>query len=185
MGKTTTAKMFEDEGIPVWDADSTVHRLYERDGAAVGKIARICPQAVRDATVDRAALKNWIAQDPTALAKIEAVVHPLVAADRAEFLRKADGDIVLLDIPLLFETGADTDMDAVVVVSTDAGIQRRRVLDRGTMTEAQFDTILAKQVPDAEKRRRADYVIETLDLAGARAQVQSCLKDIRQRLADA
>lgn len=182
MGKTTTARMFADEGVPVWDADAAVHRLYAPDGAAVPAIRALRPQAIVDGAVDRAALKQWIAEDTDALQRIEAAVHPLVAEDRAAFLDRTDAEIVLLDIPLLFETGSQGRFDAIVVVSAPPDIQRQRVLDRGTMTEQQFETILAKQMPDSEKRARADFVIETLGLEAARAAVQSCLRDIRDRL---
>jgi len=185
MGKSTTAQMFAELGIPVWDADAAVHRLYAPGGLAVAPVAQLCPAAIVNGAVDRTVLKDWIANDPTALRRIEAVVHPLVASDRADFIARTDADIVLFDIPLLFETGADAAMDAVVVVSAPPDIQRARVFERPGMTGAQFDTIKAKQLPDAEKRARADYIIETLNLEDARAAVQSCLNDIKQRLADA
>jgi len=178
MGKTTTAAIFADLGVSVWDADQAVHRLYEPGGAAVEPIRAICPDAVSDNGVSRDALKHWISNDKTALRQIEKVVHPLVAADRAEFIQNAQTDIVLLDTPLLFETGADADMDAVVVVSAPAEVQRQRVLQRPGMTEAQFNAITAKQLPDAEKRAKADYVIETTSLADAKTQVQAILEQI-------
>jgi len=176
MGKSTTAGFFRDAGVPVWDADAAVHRLYAAGGAAVDPIARIRPQAIRDGAVDRAALKSWMAEDDTALGRIETIVHPLVAADRARFLRDhVDAPLVVLDIPLLFETGAAAGMDTVLVVSAPAGEQRRRVLDRGEMDETTFAAILARQVPDAEKRARADHVIETRNLDQTRAEVEALI----------
>lgn len=186
MGKSTTAQLFADQGLPVWDADAAVHRLYDKGGAAIGPIGALHPAAIIDGAVSRDALKAWIGADPTALPQIEQIVHPLVAQDRADFIAVQDaGAIVVLDIPLLFETNAQDQMDAVVVVTAPADVQRARVLARGTMTEAQFETILAKQVPDAEKQTRADYIIETLTLEGARAAVHSVINDIKRAMADA
>ncbi len=182
MGKSTTARMFAEEGVPTWDADAAVHRLYAPGGAAVEPLRALRPQAVQDGTVSREALKQWITEDPGALRQIETVVHPLVAADRARFLAETDAPIVLLDIPLLLETGTEGQMDAVVVVSAPPEVQRERVLARGTMTPAQFETILAKQMPDADKRARADYVIRTTSLEAARLAVQEFLRDIRRRI---
>lgn len=181
MGKSTTARLFAEAGVPLWDADAAVHRLYAPGGAAVPAIARLRPQAVGPGGVDREALKAWIAEDESALPAIEAVVHPLVAADRARFIAAVQGPAVVLDIPLLFETGADAEMDLTVVVSTDPATQRARVLARPGMTQAQFDRILAKQMPDAEKRARADRIVRSDSLETARADVQSVLDWVEDR----
>lgn len=184
MGKSTTAAMFAAEGVPVWDADAAVHRLYAPGGGAAGPVAAICPDAVQGGAVDRTRLKAWIARDPGAIAKLEAVVHPLVAADRAAFIAAAARDgqrVVLLDIPLLFETGAEKSVDAVVVVSAPADLQRQRVLERPGMTAALLETILDRQMPDAEKHKRADYVIDTTTMEGARAAVARVLEEVRKR----
>lgn len=178
MGKSTTAQMFRDLGVPVWDADATVHRLYAQGGAAVAPMAAAFPTSVRDGAVDRDTLRKIATIDPAALKRIEAIVHPLVAADRQAFLAEHDG-LIVLDIPLLFETGAEATVDKIAVVSVPADVQRARVLDRGTMTEAQFDAILARQVPDADKRAQADYVIQTTDMDTARAAVAAIVRDLR------
>lgn len=184
MGKSTTAQMFADEGVPVWDADAAVHRLYAPGGAAALALGEALPGSLDAAGgVDRAALKAMIAADPAVLDRLNAIVHPLVAADRAAFLATATADIVLLDIPLLYESGLEKGCDAVAVVTAPPEIQRARVLARETMTPAMFETILARQMPDAEKRARADYVIETLTLEAARASVKDVLADIRRRIA--
>ena len=181
MGKSTTAKMFADEGVAVWDADEAVHRLYGPGGAAVDAIRAMRPEAVTAGAVSRAALRDWIAEDAGALNRIEAVVHPLVQKDRAEFAAAAGADILLFDIPLLFETGSDREMDLTITVSCSPEEQRRRVLERGTMDEAAFERILAAQMPDAEKRARADRVIETDTLDHARAQVRTIVAEIREK----
>ncbi len=180
MGKSTTAKLFAEAGCPVWDADAAVHRLYARRGAAVAPMQAAFPDAVHDGAVSRDALKAILAKTPEALARIERIVHPLVARDRAQFLRETEADIVVLDIPLLYETRGEKHMNAVVVVTAPEEVQRARVLERGTMTEAQLDAILAKQMPDAEKRSLADYVITTDTVEHARAQVQDILAAIRE-----
>ena len=177
--------MFAAEGVLVWDADAAVHRLYSVGGAAVERIARLHPAAVIDGAVSRPALKKWMANDPSALARIEGVVHPLVVADRAEFVTSSRAPIVALDIPLLFETGAGEDLDTVVVVSAPTDVQRARVLERPGMTEAQLDVILSRQVPDAEKRAHADVIIPTESLAEARAAVHDLVLQIKGQLADA
>ena len=178
MGKSTTAAMFAEEGVPVWDADAAVHRLYAKGGAAVPEIAALCPEAIVNGAVNRTRLKGWIARDPAALSRIEAVVHPLVAADRAAFISQSDAPLVLLDLPLLFETGADAMMDATLVVTVPADIQRARVLARPGMSEAQLETILSRQMPDAEKRARATYVIETRTLDDTRDAVRNLIAKI-------
>lgn len=185
MGKSTTARLFAEQGCAVWDADAAVHRLYAPGGPAVEPMKTAFPDAVVDGAVSRDALKQIIGRDPQALKQIEAIVHPLVAQDRAAFVTAATSDIIVFDIPLLFETGGNARMDAVAVVSTNPDDQRSRVMERGTMTAEQFETILAKQVPDAEKRARADYVILTDTVEHARAQVQDILAQIRQGMHDA
>ena len=181
MGKSTTAAMFAAEGIPVWDADAAVHRLSAIGGAAVAPIAALCPQALSQGAIDRSALKTWIARDPKALAQIEAVVHPLVAADRAQFLADINADIALFDIPLLLEKGTDAEMDATLLVTAPPDVQRARVLLRPGMTQAQFDLILQRQMPDAQKRARATHIVETLDLASTRAYVMALITHIRSK----
>lgn len=181
MGKSTTARLFDEAGVPVWEADAAVHRLYARGGAAVGPLAALVPEAIRDGSVDRAALKDAIATDPALIARIEAIVHPLVRADREAFVAAQDAPVVVLDIPLLYETGGETGCDAVAVVTTDPQTQRSRAMERKGMTREHFEMILARQIPDAEKRARADYVIDTSDgLEPARAQVQNILEDIER-----
>jgi dephospho-CoA kinase len=181
MGKSTTAAIFAAEGIPIWDADAAVHRLYAQGGAAVAPVATLCPQAHQNGAIDRAALKDWIARDPAALAQLEAVVHPLVTADRAAFCAQTGSDIALFDIPLLFEKHTEAEMDATLLVTAPPEIQRARVLSRPGMTEAQFQLILSRQMPDAEKRARATHIVETLDAASVRAYVNALLTHIRAK----
>lgn len=182
MGKSTTAQMFRDEGCAVWDADAAVHRLYRAGGAAVDPVGAVFPNAIVDGAVSREVLKSIISTDASVLPKIEAIVHPLVAKDRSDFIAASSADILVFDIPLLFETGGNNAMDAVAVVHVDQETQRARVLDRGTMTEAQFNAILAKQMPSTEKCKRADFVIETDTVEHARAQVHSVVQQIKNRL---
>lgn len=182
MGKSTTAALFAEEGCPVWDADAAVHRLYQKGGAAVEPMGAVFPDAIEDGAVSRQKLKDILREHPDALADIERIVHPLVAQDRQRFLKNAPSEIVVLDIPLLFETGADQSMDATVCVSVEPETQKDRVLARNTMTEEEFYRILSKQMPDSEKRRRADYVIETTTLDDARNQVRTVLGKIRERM---
>lgn len=185
MGKSTTAQVFQAQGCAIWDADAAVHRLYSSGGAAVAPLSQLCPTAVIQGAVSREVLKSILAENPGVLPQIEAIVHPLVAADRADFIKTAAAEILVFDIPLLFETGAETQMDAVATVSVPAEVQFQRVMARGTMTEAQFRSILAKQLPDPEKRRRSDYVIETDTIDHATAQVQEIVADIRKKMSHA
>lgn len=185
MGKSTTARQFEAEGCAVWDADAAVHRLYAKGGAAVAPMAEAFPAAVIDGAVSRDALKLIISRDPQALRKIEEIVHPLVAQDRAAFIAATAAEIVVLDIPLLFETGGEARVDATVCVSIDPETQKKRVMSRGTMSEDQFAAILAKQMSDSEKRARADYVITTDTPESAAHQVRAVLADIRRRMVHA
>ena len=183
MGKSTTAALFAaHDDVAVWDADAAVHRLYAAGGAAVAPIAALCPAALGLDGIDRSALKEWIAQDPTAIRQIESIVHPLVADDRATFLNDTSATIVILDIPLLFETGGDAQMDLTVVVSTDAATQKSRVLQRPGMTEAQFERIVSLQMADAEKRQRADAIIDTSSMEVARRDVAAVLSQIREQI---
>jgi len=185
MGKSTTAQMFADEGCALWDADAAVHRLYAPGGAAVAPMQAAFPEAVIDGAVSRDALKAILAKSPQALAKIEQIVHPLVAQDRQAFIAATDADIVVLDIPLLFEGRGHKIVDTTVCVSVDAETQRSRVLDRGTMSEDQFEMIRAKQMPDAEKRALADHVVITDTLDHARDQVRAIVSEIREKLKNA
>lgn len=170
MGKSTTAAMFAAEGVPVWDADAAVHRLYDVGGGAVEPLRAAFPDAVSD-HVDRRALKAAIAADPGALRRIEAIVHPLVAADRD---RVPPAPLVVFDIPLLFETSVA--MDATLLVTAPAALQRARVLARPGMTAELLAMILARQMPDSEKRSRADHIIETLDMEATRLQVRALIR---------
>ena len=187
MGKSTTARMFAEQGIPVFDADAAVHAMYEKGGEAVPAIAEFCPEAVVDGAVDRARLSAHVVGNSERISRLEAIVHPLVRARERSFLDdcRADGhDIVVLDIPLLYETGGDDRVDRVVVVSAEAEIQRERVLARPGMTDDKFRAILAKQVPDEEKRRRADYIVDSgLGMEHARSQVAAIVADLRESLA--
>lgn len=181
MGKSTTAGMFRDLGIPVWDADETVHRLYAQGGAAVAPVSEVLPDAVRAGAIDRDILRAAIRKDADMLGRLESIVHPLVAADRAAFCADhAKAPLIVLDIPLLFETGGDASVDAVLVVTTDPETQRVRVMARPGMTDDLFGKILLRQVPDAEKRARADYVIETNTLEQTRAAVTELVAKLKR-----
>ncbi|WLR92483.1 dephospho-CoA kinase [Shinella zoogloeoides] len=182
-GKSTTAAMFHDLGVPVHDADATVHDLYRRE--AVAPVKARFPQAVRDGAIDRKALSAILAQSPERFGELETIIHPLVRAREMAFLdaeRQNGSALVLLDIPLLYETGGEARVDKVVVVTCDPETQRRRVLARPGMTEEKFALILSRQMPDAEKRRRADFVIDTgKGLEAARKQVEEVIDILKGR----
>jgi dephospho-CoA kinase len=184
MGKSETARLFAEEGVPVHDADAAIGALYGKGGAAVEKIAQEFPGAVRDGAVDRARLSALVAQNPAALKKLEGLVHPLVARERDAFLRGAkDEAIVVLDIPLLFETGVDSEMDALVVASAPETVQRERALARPGMTAEKFENLLARQMPDVEKRAKAHFVVVTdKGLGHAREQVRMILATVRDKI---
>ncbi|SET38610.1 dephospho-CoA kinase [Oceanicella actignis] len=193
MGKSTTAAMFADRGVPVWDADAAVARLYGPGGAAVEAVRAVAPGCVIDsaegARVDRAALRAAVTADPSLIPRLEQAVHPLVGMDRARFLDEARAQgapVAVCDIPLLFETGGDAAFDAVVVVSAPPEIQRSRVLARPGMSEETFRAILDRQMPDAQKRARADFVVDTgRGLDHARSRVGAILDAVRDgRLRD-
>lgn len=184
MGKSTTAAMFRAAGIPVYDADAAVHDLYDEGGAAVGPVGEAFPGVVKDGRIDREALRQRVLGNPEALQRLNAIVHPLVGQDRVGFFKAAEdsgADLVVLDIPLLFETGGHANVDAVVVVSAPAHMQRERVLARPGMTPDRLDAILEQQLADAEKRARAHYVVDTgQGLEPARAQVAEIIADLRR-----
>ncbi|HWX49409.1 MAG TPA: dephospho-CoA kinase [Roseomonas sp.] len=183
MGKSTASNTFRRLGVPVFDADAAVHRLQGRGGRAVAPIAAAFPGTVREGAVDREALRRAVLGDPAALNRLESIVHPLVRAEEQRFLgraRRAGRRIVVLDIPLLFETGGESRCDAVVVVSAPAAVQRARVLTRRGMTPERLAAILARQTPDSEKRKRADFVIRTgLSRAHAQRAIRRLLKRFR------
>jgi dephospho-CoA kinase len=180
MGKSTAARFFAEAGVPVHDSDAAVHTLYE--GEAVPAIEQAFPGSTSSGKVDRAKLASMVLNDSAALTRLEAIVHPLVSDSREKFLAEAQAKgapVVVFDVPLLFETGTDKSCDAVVVVSAPPDIQRCRVLDRPGMTEKKFSAILAKQMPDAEKRRRADFIVDSSgDFDNTRAQVRDILRAV-------
>lgn len=180
-GKSTTAAMFRDLGVPVHDADATVHDLYRSE--AVAPVAERFPEALKDGAIDRQVLSAVLAEAPERFRELEAIIHPLVRARENAFLdaeRRNGASLVLLDIPLLFETGGEARVDKVVVVTCDAQTQRSRVLARPGMTEEKFKLILSRQTPDAEKRRRADFLIDTGGgLEAARKQVEEIVESLK------
>lgn len=180
MGKSTTAKLFAEAGVPVYDADAAVHQLYE--GEAAPAIEAAFPGTTANGKVDRSKLSARVVHDPAAIKQLEQIVHPMLGASRQKFFADAEAakaPVVVLDIPLLFETGGEKRVDAVVVVSTSPEVQRERVLARGTMDEAKLDAIIAKQTPDAEKRKRADFVVDTSHgLEPVRAQITHIVAEV-------
>ena len=183
MGKSTTAAMFRDAGAAVYDSDAAVHDLYDRGGAAVDAVGAAFPGAVKYGQVDREALRRAVVERPDALAALNAIVHPLVAREEALFLQRAEAqgcEVAVLDIPLLFETGGDARVDAVVVASAPPSVQAERVLARPGMTPQRFAALLAQQTSDAEKRARTHFIVETGEgLDAARAQVARILAAVR------
>lgn len=186
MGKSTTAGLFAEAGLPVYDADAAVHALYRQDGDAVPKIAAAFPDVVVNNAVDRQRLSALLAAQPERWASLEAIVHPLLGAQRQAFLdqaRQRGADIVVLDIPLLFETRTESSVDVIVVVSAPEAVQRARVLERPGMTEAKLEAILSRQTPDSQKRERAHFVIDTeAGVERAQAQVLEIIQSVRSRL---
>ncbi len=182
MGKSTTASLFAEAGCAVYDADAAVHELYAQGGAGVAPVGSAFPGVVVDGAVDRALLSKQVMGHPAALKILEQIVHPLIGSHRQMFFEQAQRDaksIVVLDVPLLFETGGDKSLDAVVVVSAPADLQRERVLQRPDMTAEKLDAILARQTPDVEKRQRADFVIDTsAGLEKARLQVHAIMEKL-------
>jgi len=189
MGKSATAAMFAARGVPVYDADAAVHRVYAPGGAAVAPLEAEFPGITNaEGGIDRALLRQRVVNDPAAMQRLEAIVHPIVGNLQRAFLDQADADghdIVVLDIPLLFETGGNARADAILVVSAPPDVQRARVLARGQMTEAEFEAIVARQVPDAIKRDKADFIIDTsLGFPHAEERVDEILSQLRHRIAN-
>lgn len=184
MGKSATAALFAEQGVAVFDSDAAVHELYAKGGAATRPVSEAFGDVLTDGAIDRGKLSAVLREDPAGFGKLEAIVHPLVDAARAAFVaaaREQEIDIVLFDIPLLFETGGDAAVDVVVVCHAPDSVRRARVLERPGMTEEKLDLILARQMPESEKLKRADYAVETSQgLESAREHVRDILADIRQ-----
>ena len=180
MGKSTTAKLFAEAGVPVYDADATVHKVYE--GEAAPAIEAAFPGTTVDGKVDRSRLSAEVVHDPAAIRRLEGIVHPMLRAYHQKFLEEAElsgSAVAVMDVPLLFETGGDKRVDAVVVVTTSPELQRERILARGTMTGEALDSLLARQMPDVEKRKRADFVVDTSHgLDPVRAQIRDILEHV-------
>lgn len=179
MGKSTTAGFFKDAGCDVWDADAAVHRLYAKKGAAVAPLSNLFPKALIEGAISRQVLKHELQKNPDLIEQLEAIVHPLVAQDRQTFIDSAQSDILVFDIPLLFETGADAHMNAVICVTIDEEEQKKRVLERGTMNEEMFEQIKSRQWSNFQKCEKADFVILTDTLDHVHAQVDNILANLR------
>ena len=187
MGKSATATMFREEGVPVYDADAAVHALYAEGGAAVAPVEAAFPGVTREGAIDRDALRARVVNSPDSMKQLEAIVHPLAGAAQLEFRSEAEAagaSFAVLDIPLLFETGGDTRCDYVLVVTAPADVQRERVLSRPNMTEEVFESILGRQTPDAEKRARADFIVSTAHgFEFARDQVRAIIALMNRKAA--
>ncbi|XAT55962.1 dephospho-CoA kinase [Rhodobacteraceae bacterium IMCC1335] len=179
MGKSTTAGFFKDAGCDVWDADAAVHRLYAEQGAAVAPLSNLFPKALIEGAISRQVLKHELQKNPDLIGQLEAIIHPLVAQDRQTFIDSAQSDILVFDIPLLFETGADAHMNAVICVTIDEEEQKKRVLERGTMNEEMFEQIKSRQWSNSQKCEKADFVILTDTLDHVHAQVDNILANLR------
>ena len=179
MGKSTTAGCFKDAGCDVWDADAAVHRLYAKRGAAVAPLSKLFPKALIEDAISRQVLKHELQKNPGLIGQLEAIVHPLVAQDRQNFIDSAQSDILVFDIPLLFETGADALMNAVICVTIDEEEQKKRVLDRATMSEKMFEQIKSRQWSNSRKCEKADFIIVTDTLEHVHAQVDNLLLKLR------
>lgn len=179
MGKSTTAGFFKDAGCDVWDADAAVHRLYAKQGAAVVPLSNLFPKALIEGAISRQVLKHELQKNPDLIGQLEAIVHPLVAQDRQTFIDSAQSDILVFDIPLLFETGADAHMNAVICVTIDEEEQKKRVLERGTMNEEMFEQVKSRQWSNSQKCEKADFVILTDTLEHVHAQVENILAKLK------
>ena len=179
MGKSTTAGFFKDAGCDVWDADAAVHRLYAKQGAAVAPLSNLFPKALSEGAISRQVLKHELQKNPDLIGQLEAIVHPLVAQDRQNFIDSAQSDILVFDIPLLFETGADAHMNAVICVTIDEEEQKKRVLDRATMSEKMFEQIKSRQWSNSRKCEKADFVILTDTLEHVHVQVDNLVAKLR------
>jgi dephospho-CoA kinase len=185
MGKSTTAALFAARGCLIWDADLAVHRAYNEGGDGVAEISKIAITAVDSNSVNRDKLRTLILEDPTLLAKIEAIIHPIVQKDRQAFIASNPGSILVFDIPLLFELNSESDFDAVACVLSTFEMQKTRVMARPGMTRTHLEMIISKQLPAADKAARANYIINTATKDIARAAVDSIIKDIKRKLENA